>query len=276
MDDEEKLLEFDMHSAGKTQSVNVRIELGCYEGTRNICMNLYSDEIDGMDNFLTVTENLFVPVERNQAYLCPGYPLTDVLDFLKKYDLGELAGETRCSGILTYPLFTFKEEKLKKYDPDGYRIYEKMQMQEEPLQTVKDPEKIRTLEYKWNYGDEELAISVGTYSYGKGIYIGLYSRQEGEWDSYGDLTVNLPGYCLEPNEAFIDGFCSQEKLEFIKQHKLGKVLPQKGRSGMGQYAVVAFDLDRLAQFDRVGVEKLRQENGLLEIPQKEAKHKKSR
>lgn len=45
---------------------------------------------------------------------------------------------------------------------------------------------------------------------------------------------------------------------------------------MGQYAMVAFDLDRLAQFDRVGVEKLRQENGLLEIPQKKVKHKKSR
>lgn len=276
MDDEEKLLEFPMYSGGKMQSVKVRIELGCYEGTRNICMNLYSDEIGGTDNFLTVTENLFVPMERNQAYLSPGYLLTEVLDFLKKYDLGELTGETRCSGVLAYPLFSFKEENLKKYDPDGYRIYEKMQMKEEPLQIVEDPQETRTLEYQWSYGDEQLAIGINRYLYGNGIQIGLYNREDGEWNAYGDLTVNLPGYCLKPNEAFIDSFCSREKLRFIEQHKLGKVLPQRGYSGMEQYALVSFDLNRLAEFDRVGVEKLRRENGLLEITQKEVQPKKSR
>lgn len=276
MNDNEKQLEFDIYSGGKMMSVNVRMELGCYEGTRNLCMNLYSDEIESTGHFLTVTENLFVPMERNQAYLLPDYSLEEVLNFLKKYDLVELTNKVRYSGISGYPLASFKEENLKKYDPEGYRNYEKMQREEEPLQMVSYPSKIKTLEYQWFYGKEKLALSVNTYFSGKGIQIDLYSKEGRIWEPFGYLTVNLPGYSLEPNEAFIDDFSSKEKLQFIEQHKLGKVLSQKGFSGRGQYALVAFDLNRLAEFDRVGVEKLRRENGLVEIPKKNVQPKKSR
>ena len=37
--------------------------------------------------------------------------------------------------------------------------------------------------------------------------------------------VKLPGYSLDPGEAFISGDISKDLLRFIKENKLGKVLP---------------------------------------------------
>ena len=42
-------------------------------------------------------------------------------------------------------------------------------------------------------------------------------------------------------------------INFIKEHKLGKVLNETGRSGYATYQKVAFDLARLAEFDPEGV-----------------------
>ena len=42
-------------------------------------------------------------------------------------------------------------------------------------------------------------------------------------------------------------------LNFIKEYKLGKVLNETARSGYATYQKVAFDLERLAEFDPEGV-----------------------
>lgn len=120
----------------------------------------------------------------------------------------------------------------------------------------------KTLSYDWEFGREELVIKVDRYTYG-GLYVGLYNKEEHNLEPFADLTVNLPGYSLEPDEAFIDDFCSKDKLKFIKQHKLGrKKLSEVGRSGRCEYALVAFDLKRLEKFDRDGVAEYRRSMGL--------------
>ena len=43
-------------------------------------------------------------------------------------------------------------------------------------------------------------------------------------------------------------------LRFIKENKLGKVLPYQVQSGYGKYSAVAFDLEKLKAFDPKGVE----------------------
>ena len=55
-------------------------------------------------------------------------------------------------------------------------------------------------------------------------------------------------------------------LNFIKENKLGKVLPYTVQSGYGRYAVVAFDLDKLKDFDPKGVTEFKAAHG---IPEKE-------
>lgn len=123
-------------------------------------------------------------------------------------------------------------------------------------------EKRKTLSYDWELGQEELIISVDVYSYEKRLYIGLYHMEEDELRFFEDLTVNLPYSTVEMNEAYISNFSSRAKLDFIKRHGLGRVLPEMGRSGYCRYSKVAFNLERLAEFDREGVE--RYKNGGVE------------
>lgn len=130
----------------------------------------------------------------------------------------------------------------------------------------------KTLGFDWEFGHEEVALEVGSYMYGDNLYIGMYTKQEGVWESFGDITVNLPYNSVEPNEAYIDDFSSKDKLKLVRKYKLGKVLPEKGHSGYCDYFKVAFDLDKLAEFDKEGVEKFRKLHG---IPEKQKQKKRA-
>lgn len=137
---------------------------------------------------------------------------------------------------------------------------------------AENPEQVRkTLEYKWELGHEELMLEVDAYRYENRLYIGLTHMVDGQEESFADLTINLPYEEAAVNEAYIDDFASKSKLDFIKRHKLGKVLSEMGHSGMASYYKVSFNLERLAEFDKAGVDMFR---GLNRIPKPElAKNK---
>ena len=104
-----------------------------------------------------------------------------------------------------------------------------------------------TLPFHWEFGKEEITLKVSSYAYGNGIAVLMYSQSEGELELFSDLTVNLPGgYGLKPQEAFVSGDFTRDKLAFIQENRLGKVLPGQARSGFATYTPVAFDLSRLA------------------------------
>ena len=84
----------------------------------------------------------------------------------------------------------------------------------------------KTLGYDWEYGHEEVAIRVSSYRNNGNLYVGLCHREEGEWEDFGDVTINLPFSFLEPNEAYITGDFTKDMIRFIKAHKLGKVLDE--------------------------------------------------
>ena len=93
------------------------------------------------------------------------------------------------------------------------------------------------LPFHWKFGEEEITLKVSSYAYGNGLAILMYSQTEGELELFDDLTVNLPGgYGLEPQEQAHSGFAS--------------------------YTPVAFDLSRLARYDREGVEEFCRQWGL--------------
>ncbi len=121
---------------------------------------------------------------------------------------------------------------------------------------------IRTLSYDWEFGHEDLVIKVDAYRDRNRLYIGLYNVKGSKLEDFDDLTVSLPFEVVGVNEAFIDDFASKEKLEFIRKHKLGSVLPEYGYSGYCQYAKVAFDLERLAKLDVEGVERYKAIHGM--------------
>ena len=61
-------------------------------------------------------------------------------------------------------------------------------------------------------------------------------------------------------------------MQFIKENKLGKVLPYQVKSGYGKYSVVAFDLEKLKAFDPKGVAEFKKE---WNLPDKKPVKKKS-
>ena len=138
-------------------------------------------------------------------------------------------------------------------------------------------DEIKTLGFDWEFRHEELALEVSSYANNGCLYIGLHNKTEEGFDQFGNLTVNLPMSSMippEPNEAYIDHFLSKENLRFIKKHKLGVVLPEIGFSGYCAYAKVAFDMERLREFDPKGVEGYLQRRKEQDAPKKETKPKK--
>ena len=128
-----------------------------------------------------------------------------------------------------------------------------------------------TLPFHWEFGKEEITLKVSSYAYGNGLVVLMYSQSEGELELFGDLTVNLPGgYGLEPQEAFVSGDFTKDKLAFIEKNRLGNRLPGQARSGFATYTPVAFDLSRLAQYDREGVEEFCRQWG-LDVPKEPEK-----
>ena len=136
-------------------------------------------------------------------------------------------------------------------------IYEKNEKQESS----------DTLPFHWEFGKEEITLKVSSYAYGNGLAVLMYSQRE----LFDDLTVNLPDrYGLKPQEAFVSGDFTRDKLAFIQENRLGKVLPGQARSGFATYTPVAFDFSRLARYDREGVEEFCRQWG-LDIPKEQGK-----
>lgn len=87
------------------------------------------------------------------------------------------------------------------------------------------------LGYDWEMGHEEIKLEISTYYMGEDLYIGMLAKESGVWESFSDLTVNLPFERCKANEAFIQDFGSKDKLEFIKRHKLGEILRKEDTLG---------------------------------------------
>ena len=244
--------------AGEKECMNVWMEIGAYQKDGNIRIALYSRENGGEAPVMELTEDFCVPLRKNQAFLQEGMAEGEGYAFLQKYDLGYLTGEAGRCGVRESQVFEFREEKLKELDPEGYQRFEKIynQREKEPVQEM--PDELKTGIFRWDYGDTEIALYVASYQYGNRLYVEMFSRCEDGvdgWEPFDDLTVNLPGYYLEPDEAYICADFSKDKLNFITDYGLGEILPEKGHSGMEEYSLVKFNLEKLAEFDRVGVEK---------------------
>ena len=114
----------------------------------------------------------------------------------------------------------------------------------------------KTLPFPWEYGQEEITLKVSSYAYGNGLAILMYCQEEGELELFDDLTVS--------------GDFTKDKLAFIEKNRLGNRLPGQARSGFATYTPVAFDLSRLAQYDREGVEEFCRQWG-LDVPKESEK-----
>ena len=111
---------------------------------------------------------------------------------------------------------------------------------------------IKTIPFKWAHGEEMVSLEVSRYNNNR-LYVGMMSYKSCYPELFADITVNIVEYPLEPNEAFINGDISQDVINLIEENELGELLPYTVQSGYGKYNVVAFDLDKLAEFDPEGI-----------------------
>lgn len=75
---------------------------------------------------------------------------------------------------------------------------------------------------------------------------------EPDGELFGDLTINLSGYYLEKDQAFIQDCISQELLDSFKEAGVIKKYCGKQKYNMGTYRMVQFDLDKLKELDYSG------------------------
>ena len=265
MEQEEKLsLDF-----GNGEIYEVWLEVATYPADKNIKVCVFTEKEEEIWKLFELTTDMGIPLEKNQTFLLPGYDLEQIVEFIKKNGLGQLKEEICCSGCMEYPLFEFQEETLKKLDPEGYAAYEQTYQERGEVKNPEFQKEIKTADFQWAYGTEELALRVDYYAMNQNLYVELYSKEDGAWEPFSDLTVNLPGYCLEPGTACISGDFSKENIQFIQEHGLGTLLPWKAQSGMGQYAVVKFHLEELRKFDQAGVAAFCNQHGLQKTMQEE-------
>ena len=64
--------------------------------------------------------------------------------------------------------------------------------------------------FKWEYGEETISLQLGMYANNQRLYIGMITHTEDGAEPFADMTVNLPGYSLDPGEAFISGDISKD------------------------------------------------------------------
>jgi len=116
---------------------------------------------------------------------------------------------------------------------------------------------IKTLPFHSMFGTYDLTLSVDRYSPKGRLAVSLQCLVDGYLEPYAMLTVNLPKQPVKaPNEAYIKT-CDENEglLEFVLKNHLGKLLPEIGHSGFCTYPKIAFDMDRLKEFDPEGTKR---------------------
>ncbi len=101
----------------------------------------------------------------------------------------------------------------------------------------------------------------------------LLHKEDGFFLPFAALTVNLPKVPLQANEAFIKDFDENAGLlDFVLKNQLGTLRQgEEGYSNFCAYPKIAFDMEKLREFDPEGVEKY-----LCKSQQKKRSQKKER
>lgn len=115
---------------------------------------------------------------------------------------------------------------------------------------------IKSVPFQGPFGEYELTATVCSYATNGRLAVDLLCKEEDFWIPYAFLTVNLPEEPLQVNEAFIKDFDEGTGLlDFVLKNKLGTLCPEQGHSGFCTYSKIAFDMDKLREFDPEGTEK---------------------
>lgn len=114
---------------------------------------------------------------------------------------------------------------------------------------------IKSAPFQSPFGDYELTVTVCSYAQNGRLAVSLLCKDEDYWEPYSSLTVNLPREPLQVDEAFIDDFDENTGLlDFVLENQLGTLCTDSGHSGFRTYPKIAFNMEKLREFDPEGTE----------------------
>ncbi len=107
------------------------------------------------------------------------------------------------------------------------------------------------------FKEEELFLEVSQYRNNGNLAILAYTKEE----PYGNITINLSGFSVDKGEGFIDALTKDSGLEkkLIKEGIIKEVMTTVNYN-MGKYDFVIFDMEKLKEYDPVGVKEYQKEN----------------
>lgn len=91
------------------------------------------------------------------------------------------------------------------------------------------------------WGDNLCAVYKEQYNYGGGTAIFMWDMTNGE--PWGDVSINLPAYSLEPNEIFLQDFIDSRGVKYLSPilKVTGEVKNNYGRYKMAEIKPEVFD-----------------------------------
>ena len=105
-------------------------------------------------------------------------------------------------------------------------------------------------EKTFKFDGENISLEVSRYANNDRLAILAYAEDE----PYADITINLPAYSVEEDEGFIDALAKDTGLEkkLIEEGIIKQVITSVNYN-MGKYDCVVFDIEKLKEYDSVGV-----------------------
>lgn len=102
----------------------------------------------------------------------------------------------------------------------------------------------------FKFDGENLSLQISRYANNDRLAILAFTQDE----PYADITINLPAYSVEKNEGFIDALAKDTGLEqkLIDKGIIKEVITTVNYN-MGKYDCVSFDMEKLKEYDLVGV-----------------------
>ena len=79
--------------------------------------------------------------------------------------------------------------------------------------------------FKWEYGEETISLQLGMYANNQRLYIGMITHTEDGAEAFADMTVNLPGYSLDPETRLFPVTSARICCDSSKRTNWGRCFP---------------------------------------------------
>lgn len=102
----------------------IQLMIKGYSTTGNLEVEMVNWKYRYPSPWAALTVNLHEVCEKDCSYVDTNHHGRKILSWILESGLGEMTGEISRNGYCTYEMVHFNPERLKYFDPEGYRRYE--------------------------------------------------------------------------------------------------------------------------------------------------------